>query len=120
MVGAGGLVCGLPGGLWPASEGSRTLALSFQSSWAALLLPLVHCFSQSVAGAGQLIVPLGSLVMRVLFAFPWQNYEHLFKVNDKSVGGSFYLQSKVSWGGGTVLVPPPPRKPQETAPSPHT
>uniref|UniRef100_A0A2R9BE33 Mitochondria-associated granulocyte macrophage CSF-signaling molecule n=1 Tax=Pan paniscus TaxID=9597 RepID=A0A2R9BE33_PANPA len=23
------------------------------------------------------------------------NYEHLFKVNDKSVGGSFYLQSKV-------------------------
>ncbi|XP_036060149.1 mitochondrial import inner membrane translocase subunit TIM16-like [Onychomys torridus] len=24
-----------------------------------------------------------------------QNYEHLFKVNDKSVGGSFYLQSKV-------------------------
>lgn len=27
---------------------------------------------------------------------PLQNYEHLFKVNDKSVGGSFYLQSKVS------------------------
>jgi mitochondrial import inner membrane translocase subunit TIM16 len=24
-----------------------------------------------------------------------QNYEHLFKVNDKSSGGSFYLQSKV-------------------------
>ncbi|XP_078274144.1 mitochondrial import inner membrane translocase subunit tim16 isoform X2 [Rhinoraja longicauda] len=24
-----------------------------------------------------------------------QNYEHLFKVNDRSVGGSFYLQSKV-------------------------
>ncbi|XP_038676599.1 mitochondrial import inner membrane translocase subunit tim16 [Scyliorhinus canicula] len=24
-----------------------------------------------------------------------QNYEHLFKVNDKTVGGSFYLQSKV-------------------------
>ena len=24
-----------------------------------------------------------------------QNYEHLFKVNDKEVGGSFYLQSKV-------------------------
>ncbi|XP_041062797.1 mitochondrial import inner membrane translocase subunit tim16 [Carcharodon carcharias] len=24
-----------------------------------------------------------------------QNYDHLFKVNDKSVGGSFYLQSKV-------------------------
>ncbi|XP_005391357.1 PREDICTED: mitochondrial import inner membrane translocase subunit TIM16 isoform X2 [Chinchilla lanigera] len=23
-----------------------------------------------------------------------KNYEHLFKVNDKSVGGSFYLQSK--------------------------
>ena len=29
---------------------------------------------------------------------PLQNYEHLFKVNDKSVGGSFYLQSKVSAG----------------------
>ncbi|XP_058891376.1 mitochondrial import inner membrane translocase subunit tim16 isoform X2 [Acipenser ruthenus] len=25
-----------------------------------------------------------------------KNYEHLFKVNDKLVGGSFYLQSKVS------------------------
>ncbi|XP_074552069.1 mitochondrial import inner membrane translocase subunit TIM16-like isoform X2 [Halichoeres trimaculatus] len=24
-----------------------------------------------------------------------KNYEHLFKVNDKSVGGSFYVQSKV-------------------------
>ncbi|KAE8579100.1 hypothetical protein XENTR_v10023907 [Xenopus tropicalis] len=24
-----------------------------------------------------------------------KNYEHLFKVNDKEVGGSFYLQSKV-------------------------
>ncbi|KAJ8254183.1 hypothetical protein COCON_G00207950 [Conger conger] len=24
-----------------------------------------------------------------------QSYEHLFKVNDKTVGGSFYLQSKV-------------------------
>uniref|UniRef100_A0A1A8N3Q7 Presequence translocase-associated motor 16 homolog n=2 Tax=Nothobranchius TaxID=28779 RepID=A0A1A8N3Q7_9TELE len=24
-----------------------------------------------------------------------KNYEHLFKVNDKSAGGSFYLQSKV-------------------------
>lgn len=24
-----------------------------------------------------------------------KNYEHLFKVNDKSKGGSFYLQSKV-------------------------
>ncbi|TKS91952.1 Mitochondrial import inner membrane translocase subunit tim16-A [Collichthys lucidus] len=24
-----------------------------------------------------------------------KSYEHLFKVNDKSVGGSFYLQSKV-------------------------
>lgn len=24
-----------------------------------------------------------------------KNYEHLFKVNDKSMGGSFYLQSKV-------------------------
>ncbi|CAM2099825.1 unnamed protein product [Caretta caretta] len=24
-----------------------------------------------------------------------KNYDHLFKMNDKSVGGSFYLQSKV-------------------------
>ncbi|KAM8722961.1 mitochondrial import inner membrane translocase subunit tim16-like isoform 3-T3 [Acanthopagrus schlegelii] len=24
-----------------------------------------------------------------------KNYEHLFKVNDKTVGGSFYIQSKV-------------------------
>lgn len=31
--------------------------------------------------------------------FSWQNYDHLFKVNDKSVGGSFYLQSKVSREG---------------------
>nr|XP_039334304.1 mitochondrial import inner membrane translocase subunit TIM16 isoform X3 [Saimiri boliviensis boliviensis] len=27
-----------------------------------------------------------------------KNYEHLFKVNDKSVGGSFYLQSKLGLG----------------------
>lgn len=26
----------------------------------------------------------------------FQNFDHLFKVNDKAVGGSFYLQSKVS------------------------
>jgi len=25
-----------------------------------------------------------------------KNYEHLFSVNDKAKGGSFYLQSKVS------------------------
>ncbi|KAG7505831.1 mitochondrial import inner membrane translocase subunit tim16-like isoform X2 [Solea senegalensis] len=25
-----------------------------------------------------------------------KNYEHLFKVNDKAAGGSFYIQSKVS------------------------
>ena len=25
-----------------------------------------------------------------------KNYEHLFEVNDKAKGGSFYLQSKVS------------------------
>lgn len=31
-------------------------------------------------------------------SFSQQNYDHLFKVNDKSVGGSFYLQSKVSTG----------------------
>lgn len=40
---------------------------------------------------------------------PLQNYEHLFKVNDKSVGGSFYLQSKVSalcFGSREGLRPP--------------
>lgn len=26
---------------------------------------------------------------------PYQKYEHLFNINDKSKGGSFYLQSKV-------------------------
>ncbi|KAI2576854.1 presequence translocase associated motor 16 [Homo sapiens] len=31
-----------------------------------------------------------------------KNYEHLFKVNDKSVGGSFYLQSKRS---GLSMLP---------------
>ena len=31
-----------------------------------------------------------------------KNYEHLFSVNDKSKGGSFYLQSKVR-----SPVPPP-------------
>lgn len=35
---------------------------------------------------------------------PFQNYDHLFKVNDKSVGGSFYLQSKVSNGYGQNIV----------------
>lgn len=38
-------------------------------------------------------------------AFLWQNYDHLFKVNDKSVGGSFYLQSKVSKGRRAVESP---------------
>ncbi|XP_012297245.1 mitochondrial import inner membrane translocase subunit TIM16 isoform X3 [Aotus nancymaae] len=32
-----------------------------------------------------------------------KNYEHLFKVNDKSVGGSFYLQSKGTWGSAGSL-----------------
>ena len=27
-----------------------------------------------------------------------KNYEHLFKANEKSQGGSFYIQSKVGWG----------------------
>uniref|UniRef100_A0A8C6JLQ3 Coronin n=1 Tax=Melopsittacus undulatus TaxID=13146 RepID=A0A8C6JLQ3_MELUD len=39
-----------------------------------------------------------------------KNYDHLFKVNDKSMGGSFYLQSKVSQrrsGAGAVLAPSP-------------
>uniref|UniRef100_A0A8B9TYB5 Coronin n=1 Tax=Anas platyrhynchos TaxID=8839 RepID=A0A8B9TYB5_ANAPL len=39
-----------------------------------------------------------------------KNYDHLFKVNDKSVGGSFYLQSKVSEGrgvGSPQLCPQP-------------
>jgi len=30
-----------------------------------------------------------------IFILFLQNYEHLFKVNDKASGGSFYLQSKV-------------------------
>uniref|UniRef100_A0A8D2M2X1 Uncharacterized protein n=1 Tax=Zonotrichia albicollis TaxID=44394 RepID=A0A8D2M2X1_ZONAL len=39
-------------------------------------------------GMARLEVPLTQ-------SFSRQNYDHLFKVNDKSVGGSFYLQSKV-------------------------
>ena len=31
----------------------------------------------------------------VAFINVFQNYEHLFNVNEKSAGGSFYLQSKV-------------------------
>ncbi|KAI3359223.1 hypothetical protein L3Q82_002748 [Scortum barcoo] len=31
-----------------------------------------------------------------------KNYDHLFKVNDKSVGGSFYIQSKLWTLGGSV------------------
>ena len=34
-------------------------------------------------------------LIQAVFSFAQQSYEHLFKVNDKSVGGSFYLQSKV-------------------------
>ncbi|KAM3863899.1 mitochondrial import inner membrane translocase subunit tim16 [Diretmus argenteus] len=39
----------------------------------------------------QQILNLGSLSPEEI----QKNYEHLFKVNDKAVGGSFYLQSKV-------------------------
>ncbi|XP_032957177.1 mitochondrial import inner membrane translocase subunit TIM16 isoform X2 [Rhinolophus ferrumequinum] len=35
-----------------------------------------------------------------------KNYEHLFKVNDKSVGGSFYLQSKVRALRSVWICPP--------------
>ena len=31
----------------------------------------------------------------MVLCFLLQNYYHLFKVNDKKAGGSFYLQSKV-------------------------
>ncbi|XP_042294445.1 mitochondrial import inner membrane translocase subunit TIM16 isoform X1 [Sceloporus undulatus] len=34
-----------------------------------------------------------------------KNYEHLFKVNDKSVGGSFYLQSKPDWLFASFALP---------------
>lgn len=37
-----------------------------------------------------------------------KNYKHLFEVNDKAKGGSFYLQSKVS------------TREHRTTPSPHT
>ena len=30
-----------------------------------------------------------------LVCFYWKNYDHLFKINTKTSGGSFYLQSKV-------------------------
>ncbi|XP_033743670.1 mitochondrial import inner membrane translocase subunit TIM16-like [Pecten maximus] len=48
-----------------------------------------------------------------------KSYDHLFKVNDKSVGGSFYLQSKVvrakerldiEQGKEGQTPPPPPPK----------
>lgn len=38
---------------------------------------------------------ISSFHYRHYFCSP-QNYEHLFKANDKAVGGSLYLQSKVS------------------------
>ena len=34
-------------------------------------------------------------LLHVIVFFSWQNYEHLHKINAKSTGGSFYLQSKV-------------------------
>lgn len=66
-------------------------------------------------------------------SFSWQNYDHLFKVNDKSVGGSFYLQSKVSagrsraapsfpclgFGTGRAWIYPGMRQGGEGAPHPH-
>ncbi|XP_045398423.1 mitochondrial import inner membrane translocase subunit TIM16 isoform X2 [Lemur catta] len=42
-----------------------------------------------------------------------KNYEHLFKVNDKSVGGSFYLQSKLQRAQPVRLCHPGPRPSQQ-------
>jgi hypothetical protein len=42
------------------------------------------------------VVPVGLVL--TLFAQN-QKYEHLFNINEKTKGGSFYLQSKVQGGG---------------------
>lgn len=48
-----------------------------------------------------------------------KNYEHLFQVNDKSKGGSFYLQSKVFRAKERIdqelMQNKPPEKPQDDA-----
>lgn len=58
-----------------------------RAAWRALALSLSSPSFPRLCNQGLTVSPL-------------QNYEHLFKVNDKSVGGSFYLQSKVSTGAG--------------------
>lgn len=51
-----------------------------------------------VGGSQDLGVGTARVEVTLTRSFSRQNYDHLFKVNDKSVGGSFYLQSKVSTG----------------------
>lgn len=67
--------------------------------WALYSPPPLSPTSDPLLGGGHFLTP-ASLVSLC------QNYEHLFKVNDKAVGGSFYLQSKVSgrrWGRFLIL-----------------
>lgn len=41
------------------------------------------------------VLPYRLFLANTLIISSLQNYYHLFKVNDKKAGGSFYLQSKV-------------------------
>lgn len=61
-----------------------------------------------VGGSQRLGVGMARVEVALTRSFSRQNYDHLFKVNDKSVGGSFYLQSKVSPGRSRAGAAPSP------------
>lgn len=93
--GCSGKGCGISGGAelgtWRLPRGVRQSQLCPQDHSSAVLWGMGIC-----QGLG---VGMARVEVTLTQTFSWQNYDHLFKVNDKSVGGSFYLQSKVSRAG---------------------
>ncbi|XP_035583578.1 mitochondrial import inner membrane translocase subunit TIM16-like [Zalophus californianus] len=78
---------------------ARALRQDFAASWAAA--DGRGCAGHQSAAASNLSglsLQEAQQILNVSMLSPEEiqkNYEHLFKVNDKSVGGPFYLQSKV-------------------------
>lgn len=102
--GCSGKGCGIPGSArletWRLLRGVRQSQPCAQNHFSAMLW--------EVGGCQGLGVGIARVEVTLTPSFSRQNYDHLFKVNDKSVGGSFYLQSKVSTGRGRAGAAPSP------------
>lgn len=102
--GCSGKGCGITGGAqlgtWGLTWGVRQSQPCPQDHSSAMLW--------GVGGSQGVGVGTARVEVTLTRSFSRQNYDHLFKVNDKSVGGSFYLQSKVSTGRSRAGAAPSP------------